>query len=303
MTETKQKYPFEEHGGHRGDAQARRATDVLLARLGLKPAQVADTEHERMVRLYVVEVPLNIEWYDEHLRSEQSLHRGFIALTLLMLGGITPLVAVLPMFALDDQVAGGTTAAQITGILAGLLALQRAFGVILDRRKRIALYHEASADLKEMLYSLEEHWRGCAVEADTIAPKLLEAMREDVKAARAIVREERKKNFLAMQSAPSLDLGAIFQRGGSQAKSLAGPATSAARSAARVSPQAARVEAAEQRAVVEALAGMVDEAKHEYVEAQSDPALVGNAKSNLSVLTNKLRDARIELAQLEASLR
>ena len=305
MTETRNQYPFEKSGSHRDGAQSD-VTRILLARLGLTEKHVADPEHERIVRLYVVEVPLNIQWYEENLETRTRRYHGFIFLSVLLLVAITPLVAVLPMIALEDKLAGGTTAAQVTGLLAGLFAVQRAFGVVLDDRKRIALYHEASAELKEMLYSLEEQWRRCSVVGEKndekIAPDLVKALREDVKAARAIVREERKKNFENMQAAPTLKIGEIFKQTAHEAKSITDPAIQAGASAAELSPRKAREKVAEQRALVAALGELVAKATEEYEAAKGDAALEADAAQHLKAMKKDLCTAQVELAKLEACL-
>lgn len=303
MVDAEARYAFERHGGPRGGLEAQAAYDTLLRRLRVTPDEVRGEGVDRTIRSYVVEVPLNIAWYDAAWRREHRYHRAFLGLTIGLLVVALPLLGYLPVLALQAELQGSTTVAQVTGILTGLLALQRSAGVVFDRRKRVALFHESAAELKELLYSLEDRWRGGVLVDGKVSPEFLEALRDDIKAAKAIARDERKKFFQALQSTPSVDLGSMLQRGASQASAVSRPATAIARTARRTSPHAVRVEVAEQRAVVQTLERLLAEATAEYRElAETEPSLASAAKSNLGTLTTKLRDAKIKLAELEAHL-
>lgn len=198
-------YSFESPGSAHSVRKGEDAWEDLLVFAGrLRIDELALEQHADELSRYVVDVHLNIAWYVRRLRREKLLWALASGLNLALLFALPLLILLLSKMA--GRWGDATmTSAQLTAVLTGLFAVHKSVGAWLDRRKRIGHFWKAGAELKELLYSFEEQWKGKAAQGGELTAELLEALDEDVARARALVRKERDA-FYELYHLPSMDI-------------------------------------------------------------------------------------------------
>jgi hypothetical protein len=210
-------YSFEEWARKesiRAPEVADQTLGAFAERLGI--AKTPATLKE-LLRDYVLEIHLNIDWYVRRLERERALQWMFTMFSVVLLIGIPPLIAWLSH---RDDTKTVWTAAQITAMITGILAIHKTLAAWVDKRQLFGHFWRTSAELKELLYSFEQRWHGKAL-ADTAPgtasgtapgtapnPEFVQALQADVARARQIVRAERQGFYDLFQS-PAFD---VFQR-------------------------------------------------------------------------------------------
>ena len=185
---------------------AHQALDAFTARLGIvrTPAALKD-----LLREYVIEVQLNIDWYVRRLERERLMQWMFTVFSVVLLIGIPPLIAWLSH---RDDAKTVWTAAQITAMITGILAIHKTLAAWVDKRQLFGHFWRTSAELKELLYSFEQRWHGKATSGPEStaepSPEFVQALQADVARARQIVRQERQ-GFYDLYQSPAFD---VFQR-------------------------------------------------------------------------------------------
>lgn len=217
-------YAFEEiHGraGHRDPVAARRQLAVLWERLGGDPARLPALERDdpdgwQFLLRYVVDGPLNIQWYDgrrPELEAKQRRYNVLILVLALVLVGLAialpfqPLLLILiePKLKLAEAASrtGLVDVAALLGVAGtgGAVALRMSAQVVRYRRQA-AVFHRASAALKEQLYRLEGDWAQPPLldpdaegGATRLHPQFAAAIRQAVGRAQSIVSDERDAFF------------------------------------------------------------------------------------------------------------
>lgn len=182
---------------------------ILLARLGQQPppgkTDLAEHPEFARVKAFCAEVTLNIKWYEEKREETQRLWYGLFALiVVLSCGGGVLLVSLAHKWASNLW---------LTFALGLTLPSLQAFTSAVDYKARLGAFWKASADLKELLFALEDTWRGKDLQADTVTlelngaaitrsfPRYLEDCRL---AARRICRQERESFFQTYKSPAEL---------------------------------------------------------------------------------------------------
>jgi hypothetical protein len=219
-------YAFEKiHGraddSHRDPRVAGKQLKVLWERLGEDPARLPALERDdpdgwQFLMRYVVDGPLNIQWYDSRRPKLEAKQRRYnklmltVALVLVLLAMALPfqpllLVLVVPELDLADAAShvGLVDVAALLGVVGtgGTVALRMSAQVVRYRRQA-AVFHKASAALKEQLYHLESDWAKVSLldseAADGVVrlhPDFAAAVRQAVGTAQAIVADERDEFF------------------------------------------------------------------------------------------------------------
>ncbi|MCZ6760671.1 MAG: hypothetical protein O7D29_09910, partial [Gemmatimonadetes bacterium] len=84
-------------------------------------------------------------------------------------------VAAVPIVlrAIDKDVSGAEVTALVTAVLTGLLGVQKAIGSWMDQRQVIGIFWQASADLKENVYTLEGKWEDRSLKPKDPDPQFL----------------------------------------------------------------------------------------------------------------------------------
>ena len=178
---------------------------TFVARLGLH-AEVVDACLPEL-KEFARHVIHNIEWYHGKLAAEASRKRRFFALTLALAAVLPVATTIIGVVLKDlDALAYGLAA----GLLSGAIGIQRSLSSWFKHRKVGAVFAEAAAELKEVLYELEDRW------ADDLGGRLtrgfvdpdgqtfLDDLGDSAQLARRIVSAERVRFYVA--SAPVLSL-------------------------------------------------------------------------------------------------
>lgn len=181
---------------------ADQALDAFTSRLGIVKTPGSLKE---LLREYVIEVQLNIDWYVRRLERERLMQWMFTGFSVVLLIGIPPLIAWLSH---RDDTKTVWTAAQITAMITGILAIHKTLAAWVDKRQLFGHFWRTSAELKELLYSFEQRWHGKATSDAKASPEFVQAMQADIARARQIVRQERQ-GFYDIYQSPSFD---VFQR-------------------------------------------------------------------------------------------
>ncbi len=182
---------------------------ILLARLGQRPPEgKTDLSAHPLfetVKDFCAEVTLNIKWYEEKREETQRLWYGLFALiVVLSCGGGLLMVALAHKW--DSNL-------WLTFALGLTLPSLQAFTSAVDYKARLGAFWKASADLKELLFALEDTWRGRDLLTDlvtvevngTAVPKSFSRMLEECQAtARRICRQERDAFFQTYKSPAEL---------------------------------------------------------------------------------------------------
>ncbi|MCX4240563.1 hypothetical protein [Paraliomyxa miuraensis] len=218
-------YAFEQgvgRGNHRDLAAARAQLAVLWARLDgdveqLEAIERSDPESWKLLLRYATDSPLSIKWYDDRrpeLEKKQRQYNLLVMSTVLGVFGLAFMLPFLPllMVVLQDRLALGESAssgglvdmAALIGVLVSGTTIALRFSAVGVRfRQQAAVFHKASAALKDQLYGLETEWRHKPL-VETIEegeggtrlhPELEMAIRRAVGDARAIMDQERDDYF------------------------------------------------------------------------------------------------------------
>lgn len=182
---------------------------ILLARLGQQPppgkADLSEHPLFDSVKDFCAEVTLNIKWYEEKREQTQRLWYGLFALILVLSCGGSILVMSLART--------WESSLWLTFALGLTLPSLQAFTSAVDYKARLGAFWKASADLKELLFALEDTWRGRNLQEDVVTlevngttvsrsfPRYLEECRA---AARRICRQERDSFFQTYKSPAEL---------------------------------------------------------------------------------------------------
>jgi hypothetical protein len=203
--ENRPSYHFEESARKQSIRTPEYADQALAAftnRLGITgtPATLED-----LLREYVIEVQLNIDWYVRRLERERLMQWMFTAFSVVLLIGIPPLIAWLSH---RDDSKTVWTAAQLTAMITGILAIHKTLAAWVDKRQLFGHFWRTSAELKELLYSFEQRWYGKATTGAEPNIEFVQALQADIARARQIVRQERQ-GFYDIYQSPAFD---VFQR-------------------------------------------------------------------------------------------
>jgi hypothetical protein len=219
-------YSFEKEGRRKfhGVASENDALRDFAQRLGYADMETSDfPEHRDTILNFILNLHKIIERYQE-LRIKESRRRiWFTILSLALLMAIPGLMIVIGLYAES----GSILTAQVAAILTGLIAVHRSVSSWMDKRKVIGNFWKAESDLKTILYSFEDKWKGRAVqspsETGTEKPGLKEEFLADARIciaqAKAIVQDEQTKFFDAV-TYPAIDLGDMVKNAGDSAKAL-----------------------------------------------------------------------------------
>lgn len=174
---------------------------VLLRRLDAPAAVTTSVTLRRFVR----DTVFAIDWYEDRikrLRRERLIWTGLMVA--LIFGAFATLAAVLFGDTRSTGESGGGVA-EFSALVAGLFGLLKLLGTLTDASKRMAAWHKARSQLKEILYGLETDWRGRAWDAEgTRDPDFERALVEATRAARVVLDEEQQAYFDSVASPTSL---------------------------------------------------------------------------------------------------
>lgn len=238
-------YAFEKIRGradaHRDPKAARAALEVLWSRLEGETEQLAALERgdpggwELLLR-YATDGPLAVEWYEDRrpeLEAKQRRYNALVMGVVIVVFGLAFLLPFQPLVLIflgsELKLDGGPSStglidvAALLGVLvSGTTIALRLSSVGVRYRKQAAVFHKASAALKEQLYRLETEWRGKPLVHATddagprLHPALDEAVRRAVGQAQAIMADERDAYFDTL----TMDVNALTDGAGGVAEAM-----------------------------------------------------------------------------------
>jgi hypothetical protein len=279
------------------------ALDAFTKRLGIvrTPATLKD-----MLLEYVIEVQLNIDWYVRRLERERLMQWMFTVFSVVLLIGIPPLIAWLSR---RDDTTTVWTAAQITAMITGILAIHKTLAAWVDKRQLFGHFWRTSAELKELLYSFEQRWHGKATSDTGPSPEFVQALQADVARARQIVRQERQ-GFYDLYQSPAFDvfqrLNETFSQGQALGQQFRSPALDGR--AAREQDATQRKQSIEtvqrRKREIEAQIQGFDRLACELVAGLGSADGAGRARieQNIQILYQNIDEARRDLIKVDAEL-
>lgn len=217
-------YAFEQAdgraGSHRDLSAARAELVVLWRRLDGDPLELAALErHDRdgwaFLLRYATDGPLCIQWYDgkrPQLERKQARYNtlvmgvALVLFTLAFLLPFQPLLWYLVQSKLEVDGTPSSTGLVDVAALLGVVGTGTTVALRLSSRgiryrRQAAVFHKASATLKEQLYRLETEWRGkplldkAADGTTRLVPGLEQAIRRAVSEAQLVLANERDEFF------------------------------------------------------------------------------------------------------------
>lgn len=289
----------------RTPADAEHALSVFAMRLAIPDSVVVREVLLAPLQHYVIEIHLNIDWYVRRIERERRLQLMFTAFSVVLLIGIPPLIALLSQVGKDTM----NTAAVITAMITGILAIHKTLAAWLDKRQLFGHFWRTSAELKEVLYSFEQTWTGQVVSGQTVQPDFLLAIQSDIARAREIVRAERQ-GFYELYQSPAFDVFQRLNEALSQGQSLSQQfrTPSAEKRAARAqaaierehSAEAARRRKLELEAEIQGMQRLAQE--QQQALAGADELARARMQQNIDALLQGVDQARRELIKIDAEL-
>jgi hypothetical protein len=147
-------------------------------------------------------VILNVEWYEDALDRTKGWRLKWIGLFTALLVGVFALFAAI-VFG-ESNYAGRSPMAEFAAVLAGFIGLLKLLAQMGDSSRRMAGFHKARSELKQLLYSLENTWRGKASGDEDLAPAFVSALDAGLVTAREILDREQAEFFTGLASPPAL---------------------------------------------------------------------------------------------------
>ncbi|MEO0895535.1 MAG: hypothetical protein AAFY71_03875 [Bacteroidota bacterium] len=197
-------YSFERNNfNHRDEKKALEAYTTFLLRINL-PDDKAEGIKPLLID-FIKDIHLRIKWYSRKLSVERAWGYVYIGMTILLLGAIPLLV-----FYLSDSLAemkAESAYVMVAALISGILGTHKGFSSWLEQRRVVGTFWEALADLKELLYELEDKHRklSAAEWNEDSVEDLLDDMRKGSSEALKIERKERDA-FFKNYKIPKFDL-------------------------------------------------------------------------------------------------
>lgn len=181
--------------------------EAFAKRLGFKLNET-DPEVKPVVRSYVIAVHRRILYYVRERRKEEDRYKCYMILTVLLVVAIPIVTALLPLLPIllpsltpMREVPSSTViSTQIIAVIAGVFGVHRLYSTWMFRRNSAYAFWQASAQLKTLLYSLEQRWARQVLLADkkTLNPLFLQALKDGRTAAEDVVTKEQDSFFQAL---------------------------------------------------------------------------------------------------------
>lgn len=186
-----------------GDAATDEDEKAFADRLKFKLDNYSPPHVKRVVRAYVVAVHRNISYYVKRRKEEETRHRRYMILTGLLVLTIPIVTALLALIPTVIPIMGGIATStvistQIIAVMAGIFGVHRLYSTWIFRRNSAYAFWQASAQLKTLLYSLEQHWAQRVLVGTTFDPLFLKALEEGKAAAEEIITKEQDSFFQSL---------------------------------------------------------------------------------------------------------
>jgi hypothetical protein len=184
--------------GHRSRLRARRLLPDLRQTLQLPAAD--DPQLDPLLEEFVIEVVLGAGWYEKKYHGAYRKVWLYIVINILLVIGIP--LGLIGLGKLGNLSPSGSAASQITGVLTGILALQKTLSTWYASQQRYAVWYKAAADLKTIYYGLVQAWAG---KAATSRGDFITALMTATDSGRKIIADE-QLDFYQKLAMPSFDV-------------------------------------------------------------------------------------------------
>jgi hypothetical protein len=151
---------------------------------------------------FLLEVVLGAAWYQNRYRGARRKVLGYIALNCLLVVIVPIGIIALGFLAKFLQLQTGAVAGQITGVLTGILALQKTLSTWYASQQRYAAWYKSASDLKTIYFAFIQTWSGKTA-TNEVAFEL--ALANGSSAARQIISAE-QLDYYQKLALPSFDI-------------------------------------------------------------------------------------------------
>jgi hypothetical protein len=187
---------------------------TFMARIGFDDS-IVNNNAKIGLQEYIRIFHLNISWYVTKIKAVSQKKKNFFRLGFGLIVLIP--ISIFGLTAMSGGVTPSSFGAIVTLFLTVILGLYKATSVWLESKKFEGLFWQASSDLKNRLYSMENRWEE-RVDGNTIED-FIEEVESEIIEGRKIVQEE-TRGFFEHYTTPILDVGGILTSASSQASSL-----------------------------------------------------------------------------------
>lgn len=184
--------------GHRSRHTAHALLDEFRTDLGLPPAP--NRHRDAALEDFLIEVVLGAAWYQKRCFKALTKVWTYIGINIALVVGIP--LALIGLGYLAPASNTTIIASQITGVLTGILALQKTLSAWYASQQRYAVWYKASSDLKSIYYAFVQAWAGKTA-SDPAA--FLAALADRTDAARQIIAVE-QLDFYQKLALPTFDV-------------------------------------------------------------------------------------------------
>lgn len=184
--------------GHRSREEAQKYLSDFKSVVGLPDAP--EPALDPYLAEFLVEAVLSAAWYQRRYLGAQRKVYAYIALNGFLIAAIP--LALIGLGTLAEALKTNALVGQITGVLTGILALQKTLSTWYASQQRYAVWYKSAADLKSIYYAFIQSWGG---KAGTDTAGFVAALKNGSAAARQLVNAE-QLDFYQKLALPTFDI-------------------------------------------------------------------------------------------------
>jgi hypothetical protein len=196
--------------GKRGHDQANALLPDFLGKVGLNQGdetrKIDEDVRTQSIR-FILDVILPISWYARKIDEAWTRRNWYLwasGALLLIIPLVLSSVSFLPKGSVGEA---PIVVGQLTGLLTGVVALQRLISTALAQQQRYGAWYKASADLKKLWYGFQSSWLNKGLAKDWPAQQVafIADLGDRVVQGRAIMSDE-QADFFQKLTLPTVDL-------------------------------------------------------------------------------------------------
>ena len=299
--------------GKRGHDQADALLGDFLAKIGFDPKdetkRVDEDVRAQSIR-FILDVILPISWYVRRIDGALVKRDRYLWISGVLLV-VIPLVLGSVSFLAPGKVSDAPmVVGQLTGLLTGVVALQRLISTAMAQQQRYAAWYKASADLKKLWYGFQSSWlnKGLAKDWPAQRAAFIADLADRVVQGRAIMSDE-QADFFQKLTLPTVDLMDYLSKARADVGGVLGNMAPGAASATTQASELlkARQDFEKQANLVKGYLADIDARQKELDSdemkklADTDPIKVA-AKNGLAELKKELDSASLAKRKAEANV-
>lgn len=193
-------------------------------RVGLDGSKKYGTREEELVKRFVYENIMNVNWYKKRTKKEKNKRTAYIIGTVVLLLLIPFAIFFITYYLKDSELASSPQVITgfITGVLTSLLGLHNFFSNLIDNRKFLSQFHLTFTKLRNILFTIDGKWNklGAGLAHGTVvSPIFLDELMAGTKESRQIVADDTIQYFEKLAS-PAFDIRSSLSSNAKVAKQL-----------------------------------------------------------------------------------